>query len=320
MGDILKKNKDLISVLSFALGFILLLVLGQVFHVLPFSLPFFSQGISQKGVEATPSPVSSSDGSQVESSSATSSPPAPESASPSPQSSEGAAVAPAAEASQSANGGASVPAVGSNASAPNEKQVKGNTEIFKEMYEVTLITEVKDLKQIEPWVNTLNQGASLEGVYHGLTKSNEYLALEKKTPPASVAAVKAFTEEMDELQQELPERFHSKESVPTQVSIYTYKRLLGEEALKVFEVKYQDKDKAKVAMWYARLATRLARRQIDFGLELRNKADLNFHQTWALDALERKSEEQLKWEILNRLHRILNEANKIQADANRKEP
>ena len=220
-------------------------------------------------------------------------------------------------------GSSSIPSGGPQGGPPaHDKQTKGNIEIFKEIYEVTLMSQVKDFKQIEAWVNTLNQGASLEGVYHGLTKSNEYQVLEKKGPPASPEALKVFAEEMDELQQELPEKLQTKEPVPTNGSIYVYKRLLGEEALRVFEHKYQnkEKDREKFGMWYARFAVRLARKKIDFGLDLRNKPDQIFHQKWALDTLDRKAEEQLKWEILNRLHRVMNEANKIQAEPKGKEP
>ena len=318
----MKENKKWLVALGVVVGLVGALVLAHELQLLPIELPFLSSQSSVQNAQGQPSVTDALRESQDQGGATAEPTPPVESGVPSAQASDAALTSSPQEGGQFPQGGAPSTSAAPSALAVSDQQLKGNIEIFREIYEVTLITEVKDLKQIDSWVNTLNQGASLEGVYHGLTKSNEYLALEKKSPPASAAAVKAFAEEMDELQQELPERFQNKEPAPAQVSIYTYKRLLGEEALKTFEIKYQDKvkDRSKLAMWYARLATRLARRQVDYGLALRNKADLNFHQTWALDAIDRKSEEQLKWEILNRLHRILNEANKIQADANRKEP
>ena len=321
----MKKSKDLISIILGAAGLVILLVLGQMFHVLPFSLPFLPDHSS---TGTLPSPLPSP---ALEEATPPSGTPHERSSSPLPQG-ESPSGEPSVSPSNSASPlGAPLPG-GSPSASPSEslqgglsaadKQTKANIEIFKEIYEVTLITSVKDLKQIEAWVNTLNQGASLEGVYHGLTKSNEYQTLEKKSPPASPEAIKAFTVEMDELQQELPEKLQMKDSAPTAGSIYLYKRILGEEALRVFEHKYQDreKDREKFGMWYARFAVRLARKKVDFGLELRNKPDQVFHQKWALETLDRKSEEQLKWEILNRLHRVLNEANKVQAEPKGKEP
>jgi hypothetical protein len=50
----------------------------------------------------------------------------------------------------------------------------------------------------------------------------------------------------------------------------------------------------------------MTQRNVDFGVALRNKADEAFHLKWATEV----SEDQIIWEVLNRLHRVLNDANK----------
>ena len=62
----------------------------------------------------------------------------------------------------------------------------------------------------------------------------------------------------------------------------------------------------KMALWYSRWVVHMASRNVDFGVALRNKPDEAFHYKWALTA----AEDRLKWEVLNRVHRVLNEANR----------
>jgi hypothetical protein len=87
-------------------------------------------------------------------------------------------------------------------------------------------------------------------------------------------------------------------------SIFTLKRVLGDEAIKVMAAKAEYKE--KFALWYSKWVVHMASRNVDFGIGLRNKPDEAFHYKWAVEA----SPEKLKWEVLNRLHRVLNEANR----------
>ena len=50
----------------------------------------------------------------------------------------------------------------------------------------------------------------------------------------------------------------------------------------------------------------MAQRNVNYGIALRNKADEAFHYKWAVE----NAGDPVKWEVLNRLHRVLNEANK----------
>ena len=90
-------------------------------------------------------------------------------------------------------------------------------------------------------------------------------------------------------------------------SLYTMKRILGDEALKLVE---QKKTQPEVlATWYSKWASNMTVYGVDFGHPLRNKQDPTFHYRWAEDNLLNDRTfgiERVKWEILNRVHRLLN--------------
>jgi hypothetical protein len=78
---------------------------------------------------------------------------------------------------------------------------KENSEILAEMMKV--IFDEKDIDNKTDFgnlVHTLNQGASLEGIYRGIVMGSRYRALETKAQAASPAELKAFAVEMAELQ------------------------------------------------------------------------------------------------------------------------
>lgn len=212
------------------------------------------------------------------------------------------------------------------------KNAKANSEILREMLQVVFIHEPKDRSEFGNWVDTLNQGASLEGVYNGLTHSSDYHQLEVANEAASAEALRVFGEELANLEAELavPIQFdlhlnplpapaaspnpnpssnvrvlaenYSKQFVGA--SIFTLKKVLCDEALRVIASKSDYRE--KMAIWYSRWAVRMTQRNVDFGISLRNKPDEAFHYKWAVEA----TEDRVKWEVLNRLHRVLNEANR----------
>lgn len=258
-------------------------------------------------------------------------------------------------------------------------QAKMNAELLQEMYRIVLIREPKDRSEFGSLVDTLNQGASFEGIYNGFTHSSDYRQMEHANPGASPEALKVFAAELAELEAELPVQteFTEKSALPLAstvqpglegegsgqavaapgsegvsvvefgkkaepsaasaavaspasesmtpasptpfdkaaaepkyrqlfigASVYTMKRVLGDEALRVVEVKREYPE--KFALWYGKWVVRICGRDVDFGVGLRNKADEQFHYNWALKA----SPDRLQWEVLNRLHRVLNDANK----------
>jgi len=235
------------------------------------------------------------------------------------------------------------------AAADPATRAKANAELLHEMFYVVFQREPRDRSEFGSYVDTLNQGASLEGVYNGFTHSSIYRKLEVAHAGASVEALRIFGEELEELEAVLPVRTHFDEKsaqplaapvMPTGIdadddavpegkelvfgktadertgpaaryastfvgsSVFTLKRVLGDEAMKALAALKEDR--AKEAAWYARWVVRLCARNVDFGLALRNKPDEPLHLKWVATV----SDDQLLWEVLNRLHRLLNEANR----------
>jgi hypothetical protein len=78
---------------------------------------------------------------------------------------------------------------------------KENSELLAEMIKVIFDEkEIDDKADFGSLVLTLNQGASLEGVYRGIIMGSRYRALETKSQGASPTELKAFAIEMAELQ------------------------------------------------------------------------------------------------------------------------
>jgi hypothetical protein len=229
--------------------------------------------------------------------------------------------------------------------AKAESIAKQNSELLAEIYKVVFNEdEVEDKSDYGSLVNSLNQGASLEGIYRGLVMGSRYRALESKAQGASPAELKFFAIEMAELQSAMrqPTQFSETEAkkppsidypdgslaTPTAgaatvtkkrdkaeimagllktfigASVYTLKRTLGDEALRKFD---EDKDDiGNLARWYASTVVRLSQSKVDFGLELRNRADFDFHFRFA----KNMAVDRVKWEALNRYHRYLNAVSK----------
>jgi len=83
-------------------------------------------------------------------------------------------------------------------------------------------------------------------------------------------------------------------------SFFTLKRVIGEEALKVIQVKATQSQ--ALAEWYGPWVKRMAGYKVDFGLKERNQADEAFHAGWSKSV----PTDLLRWEVLNRYHRIIN--------------
>lgn len=216
--------------------------------------------------------------------------------------------------------GASAPSGESRYSAGAARRAKANAEILNEMVTVVFQQNPSNRSQFGSYLDSLNQGASFEGIYNGFVHSARYREMENTHPPASSAALKVFSEERKLLLLPPPDAKTSAKSSPKSpmerhendlaafkdASLYKLKRILGNDALKLMTHKLGNGGPESLARWYAPWATRMAGYQVDFGLALRNKPDEKFHYQWARSA----DEEQVKWEVLNRLHRLLNEANR----------
>jgi hypothetical protein len=225
---------------------------------------------------------------------------------------------------------------------------KANSELLAEMYKVVFhLEQVQDKSEFGGLTHSLNQGASLEGIYRGLVMGSRYRGLEGSTQSASPKVLKAFVGEMAELQAtmrsptefqvesarqapniEFPDGAGAANDHPqvgkkqdTQevtakkdktvlinellqmfigASNFTLKRVLADEALKKFDELKESP--AELAQWYAGFVMRMCDSKVDFGLELRNKPDFDFHFKFA----QRMAPDRVKWEVLNRYHRYLN--------------
>jgi hypothetical protein len=91
-------------------------------------------------------------------------------------------------------------------------------------------------------------------------------------------------------------------SVFSKATVYTLKRVAGEQVLDV--IREKESDRAALSAWFGTFAAAMAARKVAFGLPERDRGDRGFHEAWA----RRADLEILKWEALNRIHRTLNEA------------
>ncbi len=225
-----------------------------------------------------------------------------------------------------------------------------NAELLREIFVVVFERQPEDRQAFGEYVDSMNQGASLEGLYNGFTHSSFYRELESDHPGSTAEALSVFAEELLRIQAELkaPTRFNrsmanplpravqpgQSPQVPARpapaktgtgsfkgeisreaihevkrtfggASYYTLKRILGDEALLLIAEKSSDPE--ALAEWYANWVVRLVGKGVDFGLGPRNRADVEFHRSWARTA----GQDRLTWEVLNRVHRVINHAQKI---------
>lgn len=90
------------------------------------------------------------------------------------------------------------------------------------------------------------------------------------------------------------------ESTFQKASIFTLKRVLGDEALRVIAMK--ESSPQALHQWYARWVVRVLVHKVDFGVSVRHKPEEKWHLEWAA----RNSSDRLRWEVLTRVQRILN--------------
>lgn len=166
------------------------------------------------------------------------------------------------------------------------------------MYADIFMSKPTDLVEFASLVDAMNQGASLEGIYNGLIHSRAYLALETNQPAVKDATFKIFMEAYESLDSELPQKQLLGALDPT--SLFHLKALLSAQAFRVVEAKRARP--GELAAWYGKWAAHLAEKKVDFGIAQRNSANEKFHFNWAMHA----SVDQLQWEVLNRLHRLMN--------------
>ena len=86
------------------------------------------------------------------------------------------------------------------------EMAKANSELLSEMMKVTFnVKEVDDKSNFGELAHTLNQGASLEGIYRGIVVGSKYRGLEAKSQASSPTVLKAFAIQMADLQDDMQE-------------------------------------------------------------------------------------------------------------------
>ncbi len=204
-----------------------------------------------------------------------------------------------------------VPAPSAAATEEFEGHRKVNASFIKEAHSVVLEREVSK-EEFSRWMNVLDQGGSLEGIHNGLTHGDEFRNKEKGVAPPE--ALRLYAQLMATLDVDArpdaaaPADADKKKLISEYAmkavnkSLYTLKREVTLQAIKAMDVKKAYKD--KWATWYGRFAATTNARAVDFGSPERNKSDEQAHYQWALDA----SEDRVKWEVFNRIHRLFNQA------------
>ena len=229
-----------------------------------------------------------------------------------------------------------------------------NAQILQEMIRVTWLRDPPSQAEFVAWVQALDEGASLEGVYNGLVHSAYYRKLEQLDEKPKPALQKRFLMEMIELvrstgltfswqqfdrepQGEFVGISNSTETTPSAqplenvvslsksdfenkeaqaafvkffeaTGFHVMKRTLAKTALTAID---ELQKQGKLAEWYAAWSAQQAASPVDFGIAERKNALVEFHLKWAKARLQSKNLErgldQIRWEVLNRLHRVLNQ-------------
>ncbi len=208
-----------------------------------------------------------------------------------------------------------------------QKKLYESSQLLHEMFQVVLLREPYGPEEFGIYVNTLSQGGSLEGIYNGMVNSEQYHKLENTPAPAYPATVKVFAKLISPLQKELlktafrptdlgvnaPFDSTQYEKLYAKASFYELKRFLGNEAMKVVEAKLGKGDsRAELAQWYSDWVAQVAQvaqtmaQNVDFGIPLRNRADSAFHHDWVMSLKSDMVSDRVNWEVLNRVHRVLN--------------
>jgi hypothetical protein len=91
---------------------------------------------------------------------------------------------------------------------------------------------------------------------------------------------------------------------PPGLTLYALKQVIGDRALQAID-EMNSKKPPVLNAWYADFASTMAKSGVNFGMPLRNSPDRDFHLKWAGEV----SVDTLKWEVLNRLDRVLNHTN-----------
>jgi len=212
-----------------------------------------------------------------------------------------------------------------------------NALTLTEVWRVVFLEEPKT-DWILKWVDIQDQGGSLEGIYRALSRSSYYrkkevdekirvngdqflrfkkamIWVEKRLSSSPILFDKGSSSPLEEYG---VVQFISKldrsgietggfgvkdtefEKSFQNASLFTVKRLLAEKILEA--LKEREADRTRTVEFYLDWVEFTGGFGVDFGLEIRNQIDREFHKKWA----EGVKFDLIVWECLNRAHRLLN--------------
>jgi hypothetical protein len=190
-----------------------------------------------------------------------------------------------------------------------------SAELLREMMSVVLgervFVQTLDRAAFGDWVDSLNQGMSLEGAYRGIVYGERYRQLEAAQMSASDTCRQMFDATLRAFSTAAMETAgveHARGGALRGMGAYALKRELGEQAMGWVE-KMSGRPGALEA-WFGRFAVGAAeaagRAGVDFGVGLRMRGDFEFHRAWAAGVLARGEKDRVVWEVLTRVHRLMN--------------
>lgn len=180
----------------------------------------------------------------------------------------------------------------SNLNAEDEQ--KYNLAFVQEIIEVTRNAPAND-NELARWMNTMNQGATREGIYRAMVLDSLYAGLENSDVGLSQRSIE-FTQFF--LEKFVGQTINA--SLLNQMSLYTIKREVAEKALEIIDSFEKEEE---LNRWYAVLSGDLAKKYSPiFANKVRKYESMTRHLNWAKEA----PIQHLKSEVVIKIHSIYN--------------
>lgn len=196
----------------------------------------------------------------------------------------------------------SVQGIGEKTPGPEVKKefsaddvIQDNLQFLSELYEVVYFRQPKE-DELGKWINTLNQGASREGIYRNLVLGTDYDELERINMPLDDKTIE-FTLKF------LKTYINLKvdEETLAQMNLFSVKKICVEKSLEIMDV--LAKRPEELYDWYAVLSVDLAKHHgPELGKRVRQEVDAELHKKWATQV----PFHYLQTEVIIKLHRIFN--------------
>ncbi len=177
-----------------------------------------------------------------------------------------------------------------------EDQEGYNYNFVKELIRVTRLVKPDEV-EVNRWMNTLDQGASREGIYRAMVLDGYYGRLEnynqnlsKEAFDFSIAFLKKFTGKNIK-----PESLQG-------MNIFSVKRIISEYCLDILDIYIQEGRMDDFYSWYAVFSSELAKEEVVWSNKMRKSQNSSAHKKWAMKV----PTQYVKSEVVIKIHKILN--------------